>query len=97
MEEELICINIEPLVGNNIAPPLVKGRKYPVKEVFTCKCGQNHFDVGLLSQHNFISCYSCGDHIPRGDTIHWCHPNRFKNEENENSISSGEIPSSIPS
>lgn len=74
----MICINIEPLEGNTIAPPLELNKEYNVIKSYDCKCGQTHYDVGLKSKHNWISCYKCKKEIPQGDIIHWCHPSRFE-------------------
>lgn len=73
----VIAMNNKPLTGNTIAPPLVEGTQYVIKEVYTCKCGQEHIDVGLASMYNYVSCYTCKLELPKGDKIHWCHPSRF--------------------
>lgn len=73
----MICINEKPLEENSVGPPLVLGDPYFVKEVYKCECGQEHYDVGLKSIYNWISCYKCKKAIPRGTEIHWCHPSRF--------------------
>lgn len=75
----MICINIAPLEGNAVAPPLVKGQEYPLVDTYECKCGQVHYNVGLKSKYNWVSCYQCKKEIPKGDSIHWCHPSRFEN------------------
>lgn len=74
----LKCINNKPLEGNDIGPPLVLEQEYEVENVYQCSCGQDHYDVGLVSKYNWVSCYKCNEKIPKGDSIHWCHPNRFK-------------------
>jgi hypothetical protein len=71
------CINISPLEGNTIAPPLTLGGEYTIVKYYECKCGQLHYDVGLKSKYNWISCYNCKKEIPQGDLIHWTHPSRF--------------------
>lgn len=73
------CINVLPLVGNEVAPPLELNKEYEKVETYTCRCGQEHYNVGLKSNYNWISCYKCGIPIPKGDMIHWCHPSRFEN------------------
>jgi hypothetical protein len=70
--------NIKPLEGNHIAPPLEMDKVYDNKEVFTCDCGQEHYDVGLTSIYNYVTCYKCKKELPKGHTIHWCHPSRFE-------------------
>lgn len=76
----MICINIDPLEGNEIAPPLELDKDYTVIQTYTCVCKQNHYDVGLKSKHNWIRCYKCKREIPQGDSIHWCHPSRFESK-----------------
>lgn len=73
----MICINNTPLEGNEVAPPLELGQEYKLQDVFPCSCGQEHWNVGLKSKYNCISCYRCKKPIPKGDLIHWCHPSRF--------------------
>lgn len=77
-DDKLKAINIEPLEGNDIAPPLVEGETYTVTEVYVCKCGQDHVNVGLKSRYNWVNCYKCKTPIPTGDISHWCHPTRFE-------------------
>jgi hypothetical protein len=77
-DNTIICVNVQLLPGNTIAPDLTMNKEYPAQEVYECKCGQKHIDVGLKSQHNWITCYNCREELPNGDTIHWCHPSRFE-------------------
>lgn len=77
-KQVLVCINNNRLAGNEVKPPLVEKQKYILKGVFMCDCGQDHYDVGLESKFNYVSCYKCKKPIPGGDTIHWCHPSRFE-------------------
>jgi hypothetical protein len=76
--QKVIAIMTDPLEGNKVAPPLVMGKEYEIKEVITCGCGKEHYDVGLASEYDFITCHSCREDLKRGDDIHWCHPSRFK-------------------
>lgn len=71
------CVNAKPLEGNTIAPPLIEGESYPVVGVVVCECGQNHFNVGLISKVNYVTCYKCRKALPEGNAIHWAHPSRF--------------------
>lgn len=75
---QLLAINTNPLVGNNVAPPLKLKELYTAKNVYICKCGQDHIDVGLVSRYSYVSCYKCKEELPDGDKIHWCHPTRFE-------------------
>jgi hypothetical protein len=76
--ESLTCYNNLPLSGNEVAPPLKIGQTYPLKQIYTCKCGQEHYDVGLTSNYQWVTCYKCKQPIPKGDQIHWCWPLRFE-------------------
>ncbi len=75
LNDELTCANAKPLEGNDVAPPLVVGDKYPVKEIHVCKCGKQHLNVGLELNYNWVKCYDCKEELPL--TTHWCHPSRF--------------------
>lgn len=75
INDELICINSKPLVGNDTAPSVVEGEPYTAKELHTCGCGKQHIGVGLPVNLNWVKCYDCGEEMPL--TTHWCHPSRF--------------------
>ncbi len=75
--DKVVCINILPLEGNGVAPPLTQNGNYEIKQTYVCTCGLDHYDVGLVSQYGSITCYKCGTPIPKGDKIHWCYPLRF--------------------
>lgn len=75
INDTLICINASPLKGNDVAPPLVGGNDYPLKEVHVCSCGKEHFNVGLPMEYNFVRCFDCQEELPKSN--HWCHPSRF--------------------
>jgi hypothetical protein len=81
MIELITCTNTAPLPGNTIAPPLELNKSYQEVNRYTCSCGQVHIDVGLKSQHNYISCYKCKEHLPQTQ-VHWCHPTRFAELQN---------------
>lgn len=76
----MICINTKPLTGNTIAPPLKLFDEYTVLQLYTCKCGQDHYDVGLVSKYEYVSCHTCSEMLPEGNKVHWCHPSRFADE-----------------
>lgn len=73
------CINNKPLKGNEIGPPLKIDDEYSIVDVYKCNCGLEHYDVGLKSEYNYISCrnINCSEKLPKGDKIHWCSPDRF--------------------
>jgi len=74
----LICTNIEPLVGNDVAPPLELGKHYPVLNIIQDRKGNDHYDVGLVSKFNYITSFETGEELKDGHKIHWCHPSRFE-------------------
>lgn len=72
------CVNAQVMPGRKIGPPLVLNQQYEVKEVLVDKQGYEHVDVGLLSEHNYITCFETGEELERGDRVHWCHKSRFE-------------------
>ncbi len=70
------CVNIEPLEGNEIAPPL-ELKDYPVIGFTYDSQGNQHLDVGIISEYNFIRSFETKEELTNGDKIHWCHPSRF--------------------
>jgi hypothetical protein len=71
------AINVKPLMGNQIAPPLELEKEYLVVGICLDKQGNQHLDVGLKSVHNYITSYETDEELPDGNKIHWCHPSRF--------------------
>lgn len=79
--DNLKVVNIEPLSGNTIRPPLDVSKLYPILAIVKCGCGKQHLDVGLISEYNYISCHNCGEQLPTFSNErdpHWCHPSRFE-------------------
>ena len=76
--DKVKCINIDPLPGNEIAPPLTLGETYPINKIIQDSKGNNHLDIGLVSNYNWITSYETKERLPEGDKIHWCHPSRFE-------------------
>lgn len=72
------CVNTKPLGYNTIAPDLVHGDVYPVKGIVLDSAGNQHLDVGLVSNLNWVKSIETGEELPDGDRIHWCHPSRFE-------------------
>jgi rRNA maturation protein Nop10 len=70
-------VNVDPLPGKGIAPPLELHQEYTLKDVCFDKEGNPHLDVGLPSTVNFVKSYETGEELPDGHKIHWCHPSRF--------------------
>lgn len=71
----LVCVNNQPFPMNDIGPDLTLGKEYSLNDTFVCDCGEEHYDVGLPLQINFVECYKCRQRLP--DTTHWCHSSRF--------------------
>ncbi len=76
--ETIVCVNTEPLKGNDKAPELELNKEYKVKEIFICKCKEEHLNVGLELTLNYVECFKCRETLP--DTNHWCHTSRFVNK-----------------
>jgi hypothetical protein len=77
LEDKVICIDAEPLQGNEIAPPLETGVEYQVIGIINDRAGNQHLDVGLKSMYNYIRSFETKEDLKDGDKIHWCHPSRF--------------------
>jgi hypothetical protein len=75
VNDEVVCNNTKPLQGNDVAPPLNEGETYTIKEIHVCKCGKQHFNVGLPMEVNYVRCHACQEELPA--TNHWAHPSRF--------------------
>ena len=75
--EEVEVIQIDPLPGNDVAPPLEIGQKYPVIGIYIDQQGNQHLDIGIVSRYNYIRSFETKELLPNGDKIHWCHPSRF--------------------
>lgn len=69
-------INDAPLSGNTIAPPVVIGQEYPVKNIVLDSHNNQHLDLGIKSEYNYISSWETGEELPMGDKVHWVHPSR---------------------
>lgn len=76
--DKIIAVNVEPLKGNDEAPKLELGKEYEIIEIAEDSRGNPHFDVGLLSGLKFVRSWETKEELPRGDSIHWCHPSRFE-------------------
>ena len=74
----VVALNNKPLEGNKVAPPLELEKEYTVKNIILDKAGNQHLDVGLWSDYNWITSWETKEELRDGDKIHWCHPSRFK-------------------
>jgi hypothetical protein len=78
IDDTVTVCNIEPLEGNTIAPELTMGEERKVIDIAIDSKGNQHLNVGIPSQINYVRSYETGEELPNGDKIHWCHPSRFK-------------------
>lgn len=78
VNDKVVCINIDILPGNEVKPPLELNKEYSIREIILDKRGNQHLDIGLLSEYNYIRSFETKEELDRGALIHWCHPSRFK-------------------
>lgn len=73
------AVNIKPLAGNLIAPPLELDKEYVVQSICLDSEGNQHLNVGLTSAHNYVRSFDTEEELPDSSMgkIHWCHPSRF--------------------
>lgn len=76
--QTVVCRNNKLLGDNTVAPDLVQGQNYQVNDIVLDSQGNQHLDVGLKSQLNYVRSLETGENLPHGDTVHWCHPSRFE-------------------
>jgi len=76
--QNVIAINVKRLKGNEVAPPLKLGESYAIKKIVLDSAGNQHLDVGLKSNCNYVRSYETKEDLPEGSSIHWCHPSRFE-------------------
>ncbi len=76
--DKVRVIKTSILPGNEIAPPLTMGEERTVIEVIRDRQGNQHLDVGIKSEVNWVTSYETSEKLPKGDQIHWCHPSRFE-------------------
>ncbi len=68
-------INDKPMPGNDIGPDIKIGEEHELGTIYTCKCGEKHYDIYLPLDVNFVECYKCRETLP--EYIRWCHSSRF--------------------
>lgn len=71
-------VNAAILPGNEEGPKLKEGDRMEVKAIVLDSAGNQHLDVGLVSELSYVSSYETKEQLPNGDSIHWCHPSRFE-------------------
>lgn len=79
IKDTVRVINVKPLPGNLIAPPLELDKEYPVLGICLDSEGNQHLNVGLRSVHNYVRSFETEEELPDSSVgkIHWCHPSRF--------------------
>lgn len=76
---DLVKINNDsPLSGNTVAPPVTIGDLHIVKHIVLDRKGNQHLDLGLKSEYEFIRSWETGEELPDGDKIHWVSPWRVE-------------------
>lgn len=78
INNKVIAINNKPLEGNDKAPSLEIDKEYTIQSIVLDKEGNQHINVGLWSDLNYVKSWETKEELPDGDKIHWCHPSRFK-------------------
>lgn len=78
VDDEVVITNDAPLVGNEVAPPVIIGDKYKIQHIVYDKKRNQHLDLGLKSQYNFIRSWETDEELPEGNKIHWVHPSRVE-------------------
>ncbi len=63
---------------NDHKPKLEFGKIYELKETLLDDLGFPHYDVGIASSVNTIRSIHTGKVLERSGSIHWCHPSRFE-------------------
>lgn len=77
VKDIVIATNDQPLGDSDYAPSLIVEKAYLVKTICYDRKGNQHLDVGLISELNYITSQETGEQLEGGDKIHWCHPSRF--------------------
>jgi len=72
---KLKVINDKPMLGNEIGPDIKLNDEHELVAKFKCACGEEHYDIGLKMDVNWVECYKCRETLP--PDIRWCHSSRF--------------------
>jgi len=68
-------INDKPMPGNEVGPEIKYGEEHEIISKFKCNCGEEHINIGLKMDVNWVECYKCRETLPAD--IRWCHSSRF--------------------
>ncbi len=81
IDQVVICINNKVLEGNDYGPSklgLILDKEYRILDITEDGEFNQHLDIGLISDYNYIKSYETKENLPNGDIVQWCHPSRFK-------------------
>lgn len=73
--DKLDCVYATPLKGKEVGPAVKLGEVYECKGIHLDSKGNQHIDIGLPLEINYVTSYETGEELP--PTTHWCHPSRF--------------------
>lgn len=76
--QEVRVIMVDFLPNKENKPKLEMGEVRTIQEICLDSKGNQHLDVGLVSNLNYVTSHETGEELPNGDKIHWCHPSRFE-------------------
>lgn len=79
--QDVRVVKTDKLSGNEIGPPgLVMGEKKKVLDIVLDGQGNQHLDLGIKSDVNFVSSYETAEVLPNSQVggVHWCHPSRVE-------------------
>ena len=76
--QKVIAINNKPLAGRSVAPKLEIDKEYEILSIVLDSKGNQHLNVGLPSELNYVTSFETSEELPDGVKIHWCHPSRFR-------------------
>ncbi len=76
--QKVRVVNNTPLRGNDVAPHLKVGDEKEVLQIVLDSKGNQHLDVGLESNLQYVRSWETKEDLPNGNKIHWCHPSRFE-------------------
>ena len=72
------AIMIDCLPGKEYAPNLKIGEEREIKDIVLDSAGNQHLDLGLKSNLNWIRSHETDEVLPRSTEVHWCHPSRVE-------------------
>lgn len=75
----VICMWIDPIYPNTVAPPLEYDKGYIVNRIRLDREGNQHLDVGFVmgDEINFVRSTETREILASPNDEWWCHPSRF--------------------